>query len=55
MSSKDKEKWNHKYGVPEYITGKEPAEWLKDHSGLLRGKGSALDIASGEGRILNLD
>jgi len=50
MSSKDKEKWNHKYGVPEYITGKEPVEWLKDHSGLLNGKGSALDIASGEGR-----
>jgi tellurite methyltransferase len=50
MSSKDKEKWNHKYGVPEYITGKEPVEWLKGHSGLLKGKGSALDIASGEGR-----
>jgi tellurite methyltransferase len=50
MSSKDKEKWNHKYGVPEYITGKEPVEWLKGNSGLLKGKGSALDIASGEGR-----
>ena len=50
MSLKDKEKWDHKYETPEYITGKEPAEWLKDHSGLLRGKGSALDIASGEGR-----
>jgi len=50
MSSQDKEKWNHKYGVPEYITGKEPVEWLEDHSGLLSGKGYALDIASGEGR-----
>ena len=50
MSSKDKEKWNHKYGVPEYITGKEPVEWLGDHSGLLSGKGYALDIACGEGR-----
>ena len=50
MSSKDKEKWNQKYGVPEYITGKEPVEWLVDHSGLLSGKGYALDIASGEGR-----
>ena len=50
MSLKDKEKWNHKYEVPEYIAGKEPVEWLKDHSGLLKRKGSALDIASGEGR-----
>ena len=50
MSLKDKEKWNHKYRVPEYITGKEPVEWLKDHSDMLNGKGSALDIASGEGR-----
>ena len=50
MSSQDKEKWDHKYETPEYITGKEPVEWLKGHSGLLRGKGSALDIASGEGR-----
>jgi tellurite methyltransferase len=50
MSTKDKEKWNYKYGVPEYITGKEPVEWLKGHSDMLRVKGSALDIAAGEGR-----
>ena len=50
MSLKDEEKWNHKYEVPEYMAGKEPVEWLKDHSGLLKRKGSALDIASGEGR-----
>jgi SAM-dependent methyltransferase len=50
MSLKDQEKWDHKYGVPEYITGKEPVEWLKSHSDMLNGKGSALDIASGEGR-----
>ena len=50
MSLKDKEKWDHKYETPEYITGKEPVEWLKDHSDMLNGKGSALDIASGEGR-----
>ena len=50
MSLKDKEKWDCKYAVPEYITSKEPVEWLKDHKGLLRGKGLALDIASGEGR-----
>ena len=50
MSSQDQEKWDHKYETPEYITGKEPVEWLKDHSDMLDGKGSALDIASGEGR-----
>ena len=50
MSLKDKEKWDCKYGTPEYITGKEPVEWLKGHSYMLNGKGSALDIASGEGR-----
>ena len=50
MSLKDKEKWDYKYGAPEYITGKEPVEWLKGHSYMLNGKGSALDIASGEGR-----
>jgi len=50
MSLKDKEKWDYKYEAPEYITGKEPVEWLKSHSYMLNGKGSALDIASGEGR-----
>ena len=50
MSSQDKEKWDHKYETPDYITGKEPVELLKDHSDMLDGKGSALDIASGEGR-----
>ena len=50
MSLKDKAKWNNKYGGPEYITGKEPVEWLKGNSDMLTGSGSALDIASGEGR-----
>jgi SAM-dependent methyltransferase len=50
MSLKDKEKWDHKYETPEYITSKEPAKLLKIHSDMLNGKGSALDIASGEGR-----
>tara|TARA_B100000929_G_scaffold255211_1_gene216871 strand:- start:646 stop:1215 length:570 start_codon:yes stop_codon:yes gene_type:complete len=50
MSLKDKAKWNNKYGTPEYITGKEPVEWLKTNSDILTGNGSALDIASGEGR-----
>ena len=51
MSSKDKEKWDHKYETPEYVTGKEPVEWLKDHSEYASmEKATALDIASGEGR-----
>ncbi len=50
MSLKDKVKWNNKYSVLEYITGKEPVEWLKNHSDILTGNGFALDLASGEGR-----
>ena len=50
MSLKDKEKWNAKYEGNNYITGKEPCEWLKSNSNLLVGKGKALDIAGGEGR-----
>ncbi len=50
MSLKDKEKWNNKYDHDEYITGKEPSDWLEENAGLLDGKGKALDIAGGEGR-----
>ena len=50
MSLKDKEKWDSKYSVSEHITSKEPADWFKNHTGLLKGSGLALDIASGEGR-----
>lgn len=50
MSLKDKEKWDSKYSADEYITGKEPCEWLKENAGLLSGRGDALDIAMGEGR-----
>lgn len=50
MSLKDKEKWNAKYSSEEYITGKDPCEWLKSHIKLLCKEGKALDIAAGEGR-----
>lgn len=50
MSLKDSEKWNNKYSSDEYITGKEPSDWLADNASLLDGKGKALDIAGGEGR-----
>ena len=50
MSLKDKEKWDAKYNCDEFITGKEPCNWLESNAILLNGKGRALDIASGEGR-----
>ncbi len=50
MSLKDKDKWNSKYESDEYITGKEPSDWLKKNACLLVKKGKALDIAGGEGR-----
>ena len=50
MSLKDKEKWDSKYSVSEHMTNEEPADWFKNHTGLLKGSGLALDIASGEGR-----
>lgn len=50
MSLKDKEKWDSKYESDEYITGKEPSNWLKENASLLAKNGKALDIAGGEGR-----
>tara|TARA_B100001123_G_C14798127_1_gene823282 strand:+ start:89 stop:652 length:564 start_codon:yes stop_codon:yes gene_type:complete len=50
MSSKDKEKWNRKYNVKQYIEGKIPSDWLTCNSEVLTGNGRALDIAMGEGR-----
>jgi SAM-dependent methyltransferase len=50
MSLKDKEKWNKKYGVDEYIGGKAACDWLTSNTEVLTGNGRALDIAMGEGR-----
>jgi tellurite methyltransferase len=50
MSAKDKEKWNRKYGVDEYMGGKTACDWLTDNTEVLTGTGRALDIAMGEGR-----
>jgi 2-polyprenyl-3-methyl-5-hydroxy-6-metoxy-1,4-benzoquinol methylase len=46
---KDKERWDAKYAKEEYLFGKEPIAFLKEHVPLLP-KGKALDIAMGEGR-----
>lgn len=48
-SQQDKERWNRKYATDDYIAGKEPVAFLRDHLPLLP-KGKALDIAMGEGR-----
>ena len=48
-SPEDKDRWNEKYATARYIFGKEPIPFLKQHVDLLP-KGTALDIAMGEGR-----
>lgn len=45
----DKDRWNRKYATEEYLLGREPISFLKDNIGLIT-KGTALDIAMGEGR-----
>lgn len=45
----DRERWNRKYAAREYILGKEPISFLRQHVDLLP-PGKALDIAMGEGR-----
>lgn len=46
---KDQERWDSKYDTGDYLFGKEPIRFLKEHVHLLP-KGRALDIAMGEGR-----
>ena len=46
---KDQERWDSKYSSDEYIFGTEPIAFLRQNVDLLP-KGTALDIAMGEGR-----
>lgn len=48
-ASEDKERWDKKYDTEQYISGKEPIPFLREHLSLLP-KGNALDVAMGEGR-----
>ncbi|UCE64760.1 MAG: class I SAM-dependent methyltransferase [Nitrospirota bacterium] len=48
-SPRDKDRWNQKYQTQEYISGKEPIPFLKQNIDMLP-KGTALDVAMGEGR-----
>lgn len=45
----DKLFWDSRYKTEEYIFGREPTAFLKEHIDLLP-KGKALDVATGEGR-----
>lgn len=44
------ERWEDRYGVPEYIFGKEPNYFLASCKPLLPASGKALAVADGEGR-----
>ena len=48
-ASRDKERWDRKYGTEEYIFGEAPVAFLQEYLHLLP-KGKTLDIAMGEGR-----
>ena len=48
-SGDDQQHWNSVFNTRAYVYGREPAAFLQDHVSLLS-VGSALDIATGEGR-----
>ncbi len=48
-SEEDREIWNKRYNTEEYLFGKEPNSFLKEHMGILP-KGKALELAMGEGK-----
>ena len=43
------EMWDKRYDTPEYMYGKEPNDFLRQHAGLFE-NGSVLSLAEGEGR-----
>ena len=44
------QRWEERYGAPEYIFGKEPNYFLASCKALLPKRGKALAVADGEGR-----
>jgi cyclopropane fatty-acyl-phospholipid synthase-like methyltransferase len=46
----EKERWETRFGAPDYIFGKEPNAFLKAQASRLRAGGTALSVADGEGR-----
>jgi SAM-dependent methyltransferase len=43
-------RWEQRFGIPDYVFGKEPSYFLKSCASLLPSAGKALAIADGEGR-----
>lgn len=50
MSTKELERWNQRFGAPEYIFGTAPNAFLAAHAGLFKPGQRALCVADGEGR-----
>jgi len=50
MSVSEYERWEARYGAPEYAFGKSPNYFLRSCKGLLPPSGRALAVADGEGR-----
>ncbi|WP_137700238.1 SAM-dependent methyltransferase [Marimonas lutisalis] len=42
--------WEERFSTPDYVFGKEPAQFLRDHETYLAPGLSALSVADGEGR-----
>jgi 2-polyprenyl-3-methyl-5-hydroxy-6-metoxy-1,4-benzoquinol methylase len=50
MNNEELQRWNQRFGAPEYIFGKAPNAFLASHRHLLRSGQQALCVADGEGR-----
>src|SRR5712691_8855161 len=50
MDSNEYERWEGRFGVPDYIFGKQPNYFLAACRSLLPSSGKALAVADGEGR-----
>lgn len=50
QSSSEYQRWEGRYGVPDYVFGKEPNYFLASCKPLLPRSGKALAVADGEGR-----
>lgn len=48
-AKEDRKIWDKRYDTEEYLFGKEPNSFLKEHMGILP-KGKALELAMGEGK-----
>jgi hypothetical protein len=42
--------WDERYDRPEYLLGEQPGDFLRCHADIMKGGGTALAVADGEGR-----